>query len=156
MFKELRRKDRELPKAKGEEILSNGEYGVLATIGENGYPYVVPMNYLYQDGCIYLHGAVQGHKIDNIGFSSKVSYCVVGKHEVSLTSLSTQYESVILFGLASLVQGPEKMKVLIDIGDRYRPECKDKGKKYAEAALDKVSVIRIDIERMTAKGNAKK
>ena len=156
MFKEMRRSDRASPVAKAEEILTNGEYGTLATTGENGYPYAVPMNYLYQDGCIYLHSALQGHKIDNIGFSSKVSFCVVGKHEVSQTSPSTLYESVILFGLASLVEGQEKMKVLTDIHDRYRPECKKEGRKYAESALDKVSVIKINVERLTGKGNAKK
>lgn len=47
MFYEMRRKDRLLTEKEAREILSEGEYGVLSTMGENGYPYGVPVNYVY-------------------------------------------------------------------------------------------------------------
>ncbi len=66
MFKEMRKKDREVLGEDIEKILTNGEYGVLATVGENGYPYTVPLSYVYQDNSIYFHCAKEGHKLDNI------------------------------------------------------------------------------------------
>lgn len=64
MFYEMRRKDRLLTEKEAKEILSEGEYGVLSTIGEDGYPYGVPVNYVYLNDSIYFHCAADvGHKL---------------------------------------------------------------------------------------------
>ncbi|GAV22898.1 pyridoxamine 5'-phosphate oxidase family protein [Carboxydothermus pertinax] len=62
-MRELRRKDRALPEALAELILTDGEYGVLATAGKE-YPYAVPLNYVYKNGAIYFHSALEGQKLD--------------------------------------------------------------------------------------------
>ena len=59
MFREMRRKEKQLGKEMVEDILKKGEYGTLATIGENGYPYALPLSYDYFDGKIYFHGALK-------------------------------------------------------------------------------------------------
>ncbi|MFL0197848.1 pyridoxamine 5'-phosphate oxidase family protein [Clostridium sp. WILCCON 0269] len=64
------------------EILINGEYGVLATNGEDGYNYATALNYVYINDKIYFHCATEGHKLDNIKVNNKVSFCVVGKTQV--------------------------------------------------------------------------
>ncbi len=71
MFKKMRRKEKELAKEEVVKILLEGEYGILATIGENNYPYTTPLNYVYHNNAIYLHGALEGHKIDNIKYKIK-------------------------------------------------------------------------------------
>ena len=73
MFREMRRKDREISINDSREILTKACYGVLSTISENGYPYGVPVNYVFYNGYIYFHSAKEVHKIDNIKNNSKVS-----------------------------------------------------------------------------------
>ncbi len=51
MFKEMRRIDRKLDDQEAYKLLEEAQYGVLSTIGENGFPYGVPLNYAYVDGC---------------------------------------------------------------------------------------------------------
>jgi nitroimidazol reductase NimA-like FMN-containing flavoprotein (pyridoxamine 5'-phosphate oxidase superfamily) len=77
MFHELRRKDKMLTYDEMIEILSTAEYGILSTVHENGWPYGVPVNFLYRDGNIYFHSALTGHKLNNIAFNQKVYFCVV-------------------------------------------------------------------------------
>lgn len=80
---EIRRKDRAVDENAALEILKSGSFGVLSTIGADGYPYGVPVNYAYNDGKIYFHCAKNvGHKQDNLRFSGKVSFTVVTKSDV--------------------------------------------------------------------------
>ena len=63
MSHEMRRKDRELKEEEAYAVLREGGDGVLATLGEDGYPYAVPMNHVLADGALYLHSALAGHKL---------------------------------------------------------------------------------------------
>ena len=78
-FRAMRRMRQELPKDETVAILSSGTYGVLSVIGDNGYPYGVPVNYVYRDGHIYLHAALSGHKVDAMRKNDKVSFTIVAK-----------------------------------------------------------------------------
>ena len=81
MFVQMRRAERALPEEESLELLCCGQYGILSTIGSDGYPYGVPMSYVYKNHKILLHSAGEGHKISNLTFSDKVSFCVVGKSQ---------------------------------------------------------------------------
>src|SRR5471030_1179003 len=105
MFKEMRKKDREIFNEDIEEILNQVEYGFLSTIGDDGYPYAVPLSYIYYDKCIYFHGAKEGNKLQNIEKNNKVSFCIVTDTEVLQSKFTTNYKSVIAFGLASEATG---------------------------------------------------
>ncbi len=72
MFPKLRKKKRELSKEESVKVLIKGKEGILSTIGENGYPYGVAVNYVYHNGCIYFHCANNGYKLDNIKNTNKV------------------------------------------------------------------------------------
>ena len=89
MFRKLRKINYEIPKERVEELIKTTEYGVLSTVGEDGYPYAVPVNYAYINGNIYFHCAREGHKLDNISFNNKVSFtfCFL-KIFIKTTSLS--------------------------------------------------------------------
>ncbi len=150
-MREVRRKDKEIGTDEMIKLLTECEYGVLSTVGNDGQPYGVPLNYAYKDNCIYFHCALKGHKIDNIGDNSKVSFCVVGNTEVLPSEFSTNYVSAVAFGLASEVQGKERYDALVLILDKFSSEFMKEGKKYIEK-LDKVTkVMKMKIEHISGK-----
>ncbi len=151
MFKEMRKKDREVFGEDIEKILTNGEYGVLATVGENGYPYTVPLSYVYQDNSIYFHCAKEGHKLDNIEKNLKVSFCVVTDTEVLPGKFSTNYKSIIAFGEAKELTGALKRDILFKFIEKYSQSFIEEGKRYIERAQDSAKIVEIKIEHITGK-----
>lgn len=79
MFRLMRRGRQALPPKECREILSRGTCGVLSVLGDGGYPYGVPLSYVYDGESIYFHCAKEGHKLDAIRQNDKVSFCVVGQ-----------------------------------------------------------------------------
>jgi len=153
MFKDIRRNDRKLPLEEGKRILEEGLYGVLSTVGEDGYPYGVPVNYVFDDYRLYFHCAPCGSKIDNLLFNSKVSFCVVGRAEILPEEFSTSYSSVVVFGIASLVEEPsEKLMVLERLIGKYAPDFAEEGRKESEESLSSTLIVRVDIQHITTKG----
>lgn len=151
MFREMRKKDREVFGEDIEIILTNGEYGVLATVGENGYPYTVPLSYVYQDNSIYFHCAKEGHKLDNIEKNHKVSFCVVTDTEVLPGKFSTNYKSIIAFGEAKELTGVLKRDILFKFIEKYSQSFIEEGKRYIERAQDSAKIVEIKIEHITGK-----
>ena len=98
MFRDMRRKKQLLSKDESEEILRRGTSGVLALAGDEGFPYAVPLSYVYEREKIYFHSAVSGHKIDAVSKSKKASFCVIGQDHVLPEKFTTRYKSVIAFG----------------------------------------------------------
>lgn len=154
IFKKMRRSEREIFQDEIVEILKKGEYGILATFGENGFPYGVPMSYVYADDAIYFHVATGvGQKYENIRHCDKVSFTVVTHTKVWPERFSTEYESAIVFG--NIVFEEDKIKALEKIANKYSPDYEVQGKKYALASVDKVDIYRLDIVHMTGKGMRK-
>ena len=150
-MREMRRKDKEIGTDEAINLLTNCEYGVLSTVGNDGQPYGVPLNYTYKDNCIYFHCALKGHKIDNIEDNPKVSFCTVGNTEVLPSEFSTNYVSAVAFGVASEVQGTERYNALVLLLEKFSPGFMEEGKKYIEK-LDKVTkVIKIQIQHISGK-----
>jgi uncharacterized protein len=152
MYREMRRKDRQMLDADALNILVKGEYGMLATSDKQNLPYVVPMSYVYVDNCIYLHCATEGQKLDNIIENPKVSFCVVGNTKVIPEDFGTAFESVILFGTAEIVQDmEEKLKGLRALVVKYSIDFKVQGEEYIKKDFNLTRVIKINIEHMTGK-----
>ena len=150
-MKEMRRKDKEIGTDETIKLLTECEYGVLSTVGDDGQPYGVPLNYVYKDNCIYFHCALKGHKIDNIANNSKVSFCAVGNTKVLPSEFSTDYVSALAFGVASEVQGTERYNALVLLLEKFSPGFMEEGKKYIDK-LDKVTkVIKIEIQHLSGK-----
>ena len=82
MFREMRRKKQVLPQAEAEAVLRKGTSGVLSLAGDDGYPYGVPISYVYADGKLYFHSATSGHKLDAVRRNSKASFCVIDQDEI--------------------------------------------------------------------------
>ncbi|NRT77824.1 pyridoxamine 5'-phosphate oxidase family protein [Clostridium beijerinckii] len=151
MFRQMRRKDRELKEDEITEILKNNSYGTLSTISENGYPYGLPISYVFYNNSIYFHCAIKGHKLDNILNNDKVSFCVVGETCVLPNEFSTKYESVIVFGRASEASDDEKDMVLLEVLNKYSPDFIEQGKEYIKKAGEATRVIKISIEHISGK-----
>lgn len=153
MFREMRRQDRKMNKDEAIELLKKCQYGILSTVGEDGYAYGVPLNYVYMDNNIYFHCASEGHKLDNIRNNDKVSFCVVGKVENVPERFTTKYESVIVFGKACEVNSDEKYSAFIALLKKYSEQYIEKGKEYIKNTDDKVKIIKISVESITGKVN---
>jgi uncharacterized protein len=150
-MREMRRKDKEIGTDEAIKLLTECEYGVLSTVGNDGQPYGVPLNHVYKDNCIYFHCALKGHKIDNIDNNPKVSFCAVGNTKVLPSEFSTNYVSAVAFGVASEVQGTERYNALVWILEKFSPEFIEEGKKYIEKLDKTTKVIKIEIQHMSGK-----
>jgi hypothetical protein len=152
MFREIRRRDRALSEAEAWEILGRSEWGVLSTLGEDGWPYGVPVNHVVVEGQIYAHCAQTGHKLENLAFESRVSYCAVAHSEVHPTDLSTDYESAIVFGRAARVSDEgEKRLALEALLTRFAPHHPAEGAESLRKDFARTEVLRITPERVTGK-----
>lgn len=152
MNKEMRRKEKAMTEAESLEVLEKAEYGVLSTISADNTPYGVPMNFAYADGAIYFHCAPVGHRMENIAANSSACLNVVDSVVLMPEKFNTQYRSVTIFGTVSPVADPEeKKKGLIAISDKLSPAHHDAGMKYIKSAFDDVTVLKLEIEKMTGK-----
>ena len=154
MFREIRRKDRLVSAETGIELLNKGICGVLSVIGDDDYPYGVPVNYLYRDNCIYIHCFMDGHKVDAVKKHPKVCFTVTADEEVMKDQISTNYTSVIAFGKATLLPPPEndeRQSVFAAIMQKYIPGETERTSDYTKNNQEKTNLIKISIEHMTCK-----
>ncbi len=119
---------------------------------ENDIPYVVPVNFGYKDDCLYFHSAPEGKKIEVLKRNNNVCFEVDIDHEVirSATACNwdTKYRSVIGFGRAFFVDDLEEKRIALNvIVERYSGQSYE----YPEDALNRVAVVKIEVESMTAK-----
>ena len=155
MFREVRRKEKLESGEAAESLLEKGEYGVLSLLGDNDYPYGVPLNYAVVDDCIYAHGATEGHKLDAVAKHPKACFTVVGPAAVLPEEISTRYISVIAFGAASVFlpgdDPEERRKAFAALVQKYVPGDPERTDNYIQAWEQWTAVIKIRIEHMTCK-----
>ena len=100
MFREMLRKKQQLSQEECDEILKKELRGVLSVLGDDGYPYGMPLNHYYceQDGKLYFHSGKRGHKIDALKRHDKASFCVYDKGFRKDGEWALNIKSVIVFG----------------------------------------------------------
>ena len=126
--------------------------GTLALLGDNGYPYAVPISYVYHEGKLYFHSAVEGHKVDAIRQCDKASFCVIEQDEVHPERYTTFFRSVIAFGKIHIIEDEtEKLQMARMLGNRYNPDQDEALQKELENGLARMLMIRFDIEHLTGK-----
>lgn len=125
MFRKMRRNRQELSVEECLAILERGTCGVLAVSGDEGYPYAVPISYVYDNEKIYFHSAVSGHKIDALSRNDKVSFCVVDQDRIVPEEYTTCFRSVIAFGtLRILSEEAAKRSSIEKLALKYAPADK--------------------------------
>ncbi len=153
MFREMRRKGQQLSERECAEILEKSSSGVLAVSGDDGYPYAVPLSYVFSDGKIYFHCAKQGHKLDCIKKNSKVSFCVISQDNVIQSEFRTMYRSVIVFGRARILEDESEIfNSIMTLSKKYSPDIAEE-EHLAEIERFKKALCMVEItpEHITGK-----
>lgn len=153
MFRDMRRKRQLLSDRESIDILENGTSGVLALLGEDGYPYAVPISYVYDDFKIYFHGAKSGHKIDAIRNCSKASFCVISQDKIVPEAYTTYFKSVIVFGKVRVLEAEYEIRQAIEkLAVKYYPEDSETHRNQEISREWKaLCLIELSIEHMTGK-----
>lgn len=153
MFREMRRKNQLLSNEESVEILERGTSGVLALSGDNGYPYAVPISYVYDNNKIYFHCAKTGHKIDAIKRCDKASFCVISQDEVVPEKYTTCYKSVIVFGKISILENENEIRNTIGkLAVKYHPTGTEEHRNREITKFrDTLCMIELSVEHMTGK-----
>ncbi len=148
----VRRQDRLLDEARARELLATAEYGILSMVDLDRKPYGIPVNFVFDVDCIYIHCATQGRKLDILDINDDVSFCVVGRVNLLPSKFTTDYESVILTGKATIISDDEeRMQALELLLEKYSPNDIKVGMKYARSSFSRTDIIRIDIATFSGK-----
>ena len=134
MFRELRRGRQALPEAESLAILERGSHGVLAVLGDGGYPYAVPLNYVYEGG-------------------PRASFCVIDRSDVVPEDYSTNFRSVIAFGeVREVTDEAAKRRAIERLALKYAPDDSEANR---AAAIDRewgaLCVLELRIEHLSGK-----
>ncbi|MDE5780475.1 MAG: pyridoxamine 5'-phosphate oxidase family protein [Lachnospiraceae bacterium] len=153
MFREMRRKRQLLSEKENIEILEQGTSGVLALLGNNEYPYAVPISYVYDNSKIYFHGAKAGHKIDAIRNCNKASFCVIDQDDIVPQEYTTYFRSVIVFGKIGILEDENEIRKAIEkLAIKYHPKASTANRNQEIAKEWKhLCMIELSIEHMTGK-----
>ena len=122
MFREMRRKKQQISEEECREVLRNEPRGVLSMLGDDGYPYGIPMSFWYDEesGSIFFHGAKTGHKIDSIRRCDKVSFCVYDNGYRRDGEWALNIKSVVVFGRIRTVDDHDRaMEVSRRLGYKF-------------------------------------
>jgi len=148
-------------KEKIREFLGEEHVGRIASIDNNGFPQIIPMNFVFVNDAIYMHSYPKGEKLDNISKNSKVGFEVDREleflpsyfsHPTNASQADTLYISVVIKGTAVLVSDDsEKTLALNSLMKKYQPEGGYDPIQDNDLVLDEVSVIKIIPELMKGK-----
>ena len=153
MFPEMRRKRQQLSREEAEAVLTRGTSGVLAVAGADGYPYAVPLSYVYQNGKLWFHCAKSGHKLDAIRREDKASFCVIDQDQVAPEEYTTYFRSAIAFGRVRILEDAGEIQAAIDLlARRYAP---GDSREHRQAAIRREAgamyMLELTVEHLTGK-----
>ena len=153
MFREMRRKKQILSNQENVELLEKETSGVLALLGDDEYPYAVPISYVYDNSKIYFHSAKEGHKIDAIRKCSKASFCVIAQDEIFPEKYTTYFKSVIVFGKIRILEDENEIREAIErLAMKYHPTDSIENRIQEIAREWKaLCMMELSIEHMTGK-----
>ena len=153
MFRELRRKRQALSRADCEAVLSRGTSGVLALAGDDGYPYAVPLSYLYEDGKLLFHCAREGHKLDAVARCDKASFCVIDQDRVVPEEYTTYFRSVIAFGRIRVIGNDGERRSAVErLAPKYHPgDTPEHRNRYTDSEWAPLCMLEMTVEHLSGK-----
>ena len=150
---EMRRKDRKLDEQVAVSLLEHCEYAVLSTIGEDGNPYGIPISPVLEGKNLYFHCALEGTKLQNIRNHPAVCITCVGETRLVPEKFTTEYQSAIAFGTASMVEDEEeKVRILYLLCQKYAASNLDAFDREVKISLHRTGICKIAITEWSAKG----
>lgn len=151
MFRKMRRCKQQLLLKETIAVMNRCTNGILACVGDENYPYAVPLSYVYLKDRIYFHSAKKGHKIDAIIKNPKVSFCVIDKDSIVSEEYTTYFRSVIAFGKARITEDPEMTEAFKALVQKYSGSQPEVARHKEVMECTKANIIAIDIEHITGK-----
>lgn len=153
MFREMRRKRQALCADEISAVLHKGTSGVLALYGDGGYPYAVPISYVYDGKKLYFHCAQSGHKLDAIGRNAKASFCVIDQDQIVPEEYTSYFRSVIVFGTMRVLENDSEKRTAIEkLALKYAPDDTDGNRKKAiEQGWKPLCMLEMNIEHISGK-----
>lgn len=153
MFREIRKKKNAIDESAAKSLLRSSRRGILAVNGDNGYPYAIPVNYLYDEKLqrIYFHGSHAGHKVDALKASDKVCFTVCGNERVKEEDWAPFVQSTVVFGRCHLIKDQETAITLVkQFALKYYPS-EDLVNEEVAASGKAVQMFEIEIEHISGK-----
>ena len=149
-----RMKEHQLLEAEINELLATAKVGHIATINAEGYPYTLPVHFVYNDNKIYIHGLNKGEKIDNLAKNPKVCFEIEDMIGLIMNDaacdVNTEYRSVVILGNGVIVEDDTKKKEILSlIVNKYTPTLS--GQKFPEEMLIATGIIEITVNQLTGK-----
>ena len=136
-----------------KEFLEDEHVGRVSSIDTNGFPQIIPMNFVFRNDAVYMHSHVKGEKLDNISRNNKVGFEADRELEFlpsyfedprNASLADTLYISIVIKGIASFVSDrEEKTLALNGLMEKYQPEGNYDPLESTMRVLDAVSVIKI-------------
>src|SRR5215470_4752446 len=153
----VRRTDKLMSDERVREMISRGRSGRLATIGADGWPYIVPLLYVWVNGEIWVHNTrVRGHLRANVDHDPKVCFEVDDAGEVFAygrfeCDTSVAYRSVVAFGRIRIIEDQVQKKAFFEaLMEKYGDPTWNRPQGFFPR-LDQVTVYAITVERVTGK-----
>ncbi len=130
-----------------------GTSGVLALSGDDGYPYAVPISYVFDGKRLYFHSAKSGHKLDAVRHNPKASFCVIDKDQVVPEAYTSYFRSVIVFGTIRIVEDEqEKYRAIEKLAVKYAPDDTAENRREAIAReWTPLCMLEMTIDHLTGK-----
>ena len=153
MFRPLRRSNKAISDEAAKSLLRQCKRGVFAVNGDDGYPYAVPVGYLYDEtaGKIYFHGARAGHKVDSLKKDSRVCFTVYGNEFYKNGDWAPYLQSVVVFGRCELITDELITLARVrELAERFYPTEEEIDAEIAKA-IKAVQLYEITIEHMCGK-----
>lgn len=148
----MRRYHQQLSDAACLDILDRGTSGVMALLGEDGYPYAVPLSYVRRDDRLYFHSARAGHKLEAIAHCDRASFCVVDQDRVVPKDYTSYFRSVIAFGTVRVLEDRgEKAEALRLLAAKYFPDDPEGREAEVQKTLASVAMLELTMEHITGK-----
>lgn len=153
MFKEMRRHKQLLNAEETAAVLERGTSGVLALSGEDGYPYAVPLSYVFDGDKLYFHSAKAGHKLEALRRCPKASFCVIDQDQIVPEEYTTYFRSVIAFGRVRVVEDEAQKRAAIDLlARKYAPDDSAENRERAiERDWKPLCMLEMEIDHLSGK-----
>lgn len=148
----MRRARQKLSDEEVKRILTENTSGVLSVIDKDGYPYSVPLSFVYIYNKIFFHSAKEGHKIEAVENNDKASFCIIDADDVKPEKFLTNYKSVIVFGKVKVVDDENVKALAIDaIAEKYYPNHPSEKQREIDNFKDSFAIIELDAEHISGK-----
>lgn len=146
----MRREDRQCNKMEFIEAVLDRAEVIFVAMSDGDYPYCIPVNFVRVGKCLYIHSALEGHKLHCITADEKVAFSTAIDISIDTARATTYYKSICGRGRAVVISDEaEKGRALDALAERYQARC---ARPAPLASIRRVAIIRIDMEDVTGKG----